>query len=282
MIKIRALLSKQFYKSLVLSGSEKQSFNSVRTYCMFIGYPRSGHSFLGALLDAHPNIVMGMEVDALNLVDLGYSRNQIYYCIIHNAKIFTHVFKNIWTGYSYAIPDSHQGDYKEILIIGDKKGGRSTMRLGEKPELLDRLTDITKVPVKIFHVVRNPFDNIATIMIRYIEMGFPFNYNTLKSRIDFYFTRAEINAQLRQREDLNILEIKHEEFIEKPKKILKGMLDFLEIEAPLNYIEKCADKTYNSPNKSRKSIKWPDELKQYVEQKIAIYPFLSHYRFDDE
>ena len=33
---------------------------------MFIGYQRSGHSYIGALLDAHPNTAVGMEVDALN------------------------------------------------------------------------------------------------------------------------------------------------------------------------------------------------------------------------
>jgi hypothetical protein len=282
MIKLRALVSKSYYKSMLLSGREKKNFKSIRTYCMFIGYPRSGHSFLSALLDAHPNIVMGMEVDALNLVDLGYSRNQIYYCIIHNAKIFTHAFKNIWTGYSYAIPDSHQGDFKEILIIGDKKGGRSTLRLGENPELFNRLSTITRIPIKIFHVIRNPFDNIATIMLRYMEMGFPLNYETLKSRIDFYFIRVEINSRLRQRKDFNILEVYHEKFIEDPKATLKRMLDFLQIDAPIDYFEKCSCKAYKSPNKSRHKINWPDELKLYVEQKIATYPFLSHYRFKDD
>ena len=48
-------------------------------------------------------------------------------------------------------------------MIGDKKGGKSTLRLGERPELLDRLAATVAVPVKIIQVVRNPYDNIATM-----------------------------------------------------------------------------------------------------------------------
>jgi len=43
-------------------------FDKVRTYVMFVGYPRSGHSLIGSLLDAHPNVVIAHEMDALQFV----------------------------------------------------------------------------------------------------------------------------------------------------------------------------------------------------------------------
>jgi hypothetical protein len=35
---------------------------------LFVGYSRSGHSLVGALLDAHPEIPVAYEANALKLV----------------------------------------------------------------------------------------------------------------------------------------------------------------------------------------------------------------------
>ncbi len=40
-------------------------FRSVETYCMFIGNPKSGHSLVGFLLNAHNNAVISHELNAL-------------------------------------------------------------------------------------------------------------------------------------------------------------------------------------------------------------------------
>jgi len=44
--------------SLGINNKLVSSFSEIETYCTFIGYSRSGHSIIAALLDAHPNIVM--------------------------------------------------------------------------------------------------------------------------------------------------------------------------------------------------------------------------------
>ena len=51
---------------------EKKLFVDVQTYCLFIGHGRSGHSILGALLDAHPNIILPDEVDVLKYLQAGF------------------------------------------------------------------------------------------------------------------------------------------------------------------------------------------------------------------
>lgn len=281
MIKLQALLEKKFYKSLIWGIAEKKNLKSVRTFCLFIGYPRSGHSFLGALLDAHPNIAISMEVDALDLLDKGYTRNQIYYCIVNNTRIFTQIHKNVWTGYSYAVPDSYQGKFENLLVIGDKKGGKSTLRLGENPELMKKLSEISGVPIKIFHVIRNPFDNITTMMLRYIKRGNEYNYEILKRKIILYFKKVEINHNLRNNSKLKILDIYHEDFIEAPEKILRQMLIFLDIKPIEGYVEKCTAIAYKSPHQSRHKIVWPEDLKNLVGHEISKYDFLKHYRFED-
>lgn len=64
----------------------RKLWEEVETFCLFLGYPRSGHSMIGALLNAHPNIMMSHEAEALKYVCAGFSRNQIYDIILNKAK----------------------------------------------------------------------------------------------------------------------------------------------------------------------------------------------------
>lgn len=36
-------------------------YNDIETFVMFIGYPRSSHSLVGSILDAHPEIIISNE-----------------------------------------------------------------------------------------------------------------------------------------------------------------------------------------------------------------------------
>ena len=51
--------------------TDAADFEKLQAYCMFIGYPRSGHSLVGSLLDAHPNIIIAHELNALQFVVAG-------------------------------------------------------------------------------------------------------------------------------------------------------------------------------------------------------------------
>lgn len=281
MIKFQSIYSRRYWKSLVWGWLHRKDYSRLQAYCMFIGYQRSGHSYIGALLDAHPNAAVGMEVDALNLIDLGYNRNQIYYCLATNARIFTKVLKNVWTGYSYAVPGGSQGKFEKLFVIGDKKGGKSTLRLGENLALMDQLQALTGIPVKILHVIRNPYDNISTMCLRYIEKGLPFNHDVFQKKINLYFKKVEINNNLRTNPKFNILDVYQEKFIDNPKMILSKVIDFIGLDNVDGYLEKCAATTYKSPNKSRHKLEWPEELKKQVATKINEYSFLKHYTFND-
>ena len=53
-------------------------------------------------------------------------------------------------------------------VIGDKKGGAtsSLLREPDKLSILEEIRNVVKVPMKFIHVTRNPFDNIATMLLR--------------------------------------------------------------------------------------------------------------------
>jgi hypothetical protein len=50
----------------------------VQTFFLFIGYPRSGHTLMEALWDAHAQMVVSHELDVLQYVFARFSREQIY------------------------------------------------------------------------------------------------------------------------------------------------------------------------------------------------------------
>ena len=60
------------YLASYYKGRENRRFidgiDGVETYCMFIGYLRSGHRLIASLLDAHPNAIATHELDALKFV----------------------------------------------------------------------------------------------------------------------------------------------------------------------------------------------------------------------
>ena len=284
MFKPKTLLSKLrnsnwFYKIFLQTSSffVRHKFDKVECFCLFIGYPRSGHTIIGALLDAHPEIVISVEADALGLLERGYSRKLIYSYILRRSKLFVRKLHATWTRYSYKVPGLYQGDYEVIRLIGDKKGAKTTNRLMRNFDLLDKLEELLNVPVKMIHVVRNPLDNIATILLRDRERGDEYTEELLKRRIDYFFANADLNLKIIRSRSDRVITIYHEEFVEDPKKTLQQLLTFFNIRADMDYLEKCGNIVILSPNITRNLIDWPDELRKETLRRMKNYPFFVRY-----
>lgn len=53
-------------------------------------------------------------------------------------------------------------------VIGDKKGGKTTNQLKKliNVKALEEIKQVVEIPMKFLHVVRNPYDNIATMLVK--------------------------------------------------------------------------------------------------------------------
>lgn len=262
-----------FVKSKILNSHFKWDYDDIERYCMFIGYPRSGHTLVGSLLDAHPEVVISHELDALRYLRAGFSREQIFSMILHKDKVFTGKGRE-WTGYDYAIEGLWQGRYRRLKVIGDKKGGGSSRHLQAKPDIIEKLRKKMQLPIKLIHIVRHPLDNIATHKRKYSIKP------TLQEAVDDYFLRVEANAKLKTEvSEVEWCELTHEEFIEAPERALTTLIEFLGVEPYENYIKAAADKVFNSPSKSRRKIEWPKEMVEQVAERSQKYDFLKSYKF---
>ena len=152
-IKLAAL----YATSLMQKNRNAEFFREITTYCIFIGYPRTGHSLIGSLLDAHPRMIIAHEMDALIFLQHGFSRNQIFHLLLENSKKIAAAGRR-HSGYSYEVPNQWQGRFEKLQILGDKKGARTAMGFYREPGLLDILRSKIDAELKFVHVMRNPYD----------------------------------------------------------------------------------------------------------------------------
>ncbi len=261
----------QYYFHKLLE--RKDIFKSLEKYCMFVGYPRSGHSLVGSLLDAHPNMIIANELNALDLFKKGISKRKIYYYLLQNSRRQAAQGRQ-QTGYSYEVPNQWQGKFKTLKVIGDKKGSAATRIIGEHPEILDILLNKLDIPVKFIHVTRNPYDNISTIATR--------KKADLEYGISTYFTKCQTVAYLKQKiGDNDILDVSHESLIDHPKMGLSQVCNFLGLEASNNYLDDCASIIFKSPKKTRFNFQWNDQLINQVKNKMDKYEFLQSYSYEE-
>lgn len=263
------------------SWQNRNIFNNIEQYCMFIGYPRSGHSLVGALLDAHPNIIIGNELNALKYLQKGFTKQQIYYLLLQYSQYFSQP-KNclIPSEYipkgrrKYIIPNQWNGNFSTIRIIGDKKGGGSTLILQKHQQLLQKIQQTIQIPIKFIHVVRNLYDNIATISRKNLSKG-------LQGSMERYFSLCESNSQIIQTiKPENLFQLRLENLISNPQSTLKEITEnFLGMQANDTYIEECANFIFQSPNKSRSQVNWNQELIHVIQEKIDSINFLNGYSF---
>lgn len=246
-------------------------FDSIQNFCLFIGYPRSGHSLVGSLLDAHPNIVIANELDVLRFFSRGMKKNQIFYLLLRNSKQYARQGR-MQTGYNYDVPGQWQGRFEDLRVIGDKKGGMTTRRIGENDGLLDSVAETVGMPVKYVHVVRNPFDNITTMALR--------TQSTLEAEITHYFYLCRINAHIKARiRNQDLLELRHEDIIADPEKSLNRLTTFLGLGCPEEYSRACSNIVSKKPSQTRKKVDWPASLVSRVHEGIRGYDFLENYSY---
>jgi len=247
---------------------------TVEKLVLFVGYRRSGHSLVGALLDAHPDVAMAHGLDVLHHVRYGFGREQIATLILENARERA-AGGRVVTGYSYAVPGQWQGRQRRLRVIGSTRGGATARTLRERPELAARVGATLGLPVRWVHVARNPFDNIATLALRGRR-------KQLESGIADYFRLVEGVARLRAAVGPEaLLDLRHEALVADPVATLRRLAAWLGLEAPEDWLSACAGVVFDAPHRTRHDAPWTPEQRERVAKELERHPFLAGYRFDD-
>ena len=162
-------------------------------------------------------------------------------------------------------------------------------------ENFEKLKQNALIPLRIIHVLRNPFDIISTnaiytrdkSLLKYLkETGNKTSDPKLSAKISYMFnefrTVTEIIDDIVGRE--NVLDIHNCDLVADPRGTLTKIFNFLEVimSTTEHYLDVCAAKVFKSVSRSRDLMEWPPELREMVETKMKEYEMLSRYSFTSD
>ena len=277
-VRERFRYARQFRESRSRCSKYAGLLDEVKVFCLFIGYPRSGHSLVGALLDAHENVAMAHELNAIRHQRYGFGRHQILYLILENAAELASRGR-VTSGFDYSVPGQWQGRFRNLEVIGDKKGGGTTRILLCDSGAVRKFRETMGVDVKCLHILRNPFDNIATIARRR-RHGKIVRPGDLELATEFYLRRLRVNVAFAASGECPTLDVRLEDLIEDSRATLIRACEFLGLTASPDYLDACAGIVYPLPHRSRSRFEWPPALLERICAEIARHPVLEGYAFE--
>ncbi|UUY05677.1 sulfotransferase [Svornostia abyssi] len=241
-----------------------------QAFTAFIGWPRSGHTLVGALLDAHPDAVIAQELDALHLVAQGLTRDELLGLVLLRDQEFGELGRR-WMGRDYRVPGGVY-DTAAPLVLGDKKGGRSTRLLARDPTLLGRLEETLGLPVRLIHVVRHPVDVITSIARR---------KPPLDDAIEKFFAAARGNdAILARLPPEHVHVVRFEDVVADPRRHIAALCEYLGLEVREDHLAACRELVLPEPPRERDTVPWSPELHAAVGTRARMHRLLADYPYE--
>jgi hypothetical protein len=212
--------------------------------------------------------------------------NQLF--IIQNAEkrsidgILSNVKNGSTPGYWKSEVKINAPAKQDMYVVGDKTGHRTVDYLINNPAQLDSMKNITPWPIKWIHVVRNPFDNIATWTKK--------NFNNRKKRVpsanidddyrDAFKKYKSLNAKIKELKGTeDVLTVLHEKVIRNPDKTMKQLCSFLGIEMCQTWRVNVRKTLWKKPRITRRQIRWTPNMRQKVMALSKEYPWLKGYAY---
>ena len=281
------------------SSLSKSVIDDVKRFVFFVGYARSGHSIIASMLDAHPHIVISHEYALFTqwVANPEFHSNKTWlFNTLHNNSVFStesglRTSQAVKKGYSLSIRGSWQGQYDQyITVIGDKSGGKTAQVYRNSHEqflsIYHQLKSTVKVPVVVIHVLRNPYDNIATMLL-YNTHEKPnvnsekkySNFEALESQITSYFNQVRSVVEMIKAAQLTVVEVHSIDLIANPKVVIRSLCNKLVIECTPEYLHLCAMNTFTAESQSRHLVEWTPYLMDKVAENIKQYKHLQRYSF---
>ena len=176
-------------------------------------------------------------------------------------------------------------------MLGDKKGGKATKFFSTMQKVTNEVLDKINLPIKLVHMVRNPYDNIATMTLRSLKIRTQDahaakskinNTKAMNYNVQLYLGAVKRNHELIKRFGSRLLTLHSEDVIANPKEQIKKLCEFFDVTCTEDYLIDCASIIYKSTSQSRRTVVWRNADKQRVEKALRFYPFLKRYTFDDK
>ena len=282
-----------------------EDITDVEKFVFFVGYPRSGHSIIGSMLDAHPNMIVAHEFNLFHQLrhkprthSKGALYNLLYTNSYNNALNGWRSGAKVRKGYTLEVRGGWQGRFTKLKVIGDKSGGQTGQEYETSPStfvhIYNQLKQTVGIPVRAIHVVRNPYDMISTRVL-YRDRDKPGSRLSTATKEHKYNNTEHLVLQVNRTFELmlniwnmirdcnlTVLEVHIADLIHSPRDTLKRVCDFLGLECPEDYLQACSNKAYTVVPKTRLLVEWPQTLRQRVSEQMQHYPYFQRYTFEGD
>lgn len=243
--------------------------DKVKYFLMFMGYPRSGHTLVASILNAHPNVMCSNQQYIIQNIG-----NKDFNAI--KAQIVEGTPRGKWNPNAYIEPLK-----QDIMVIGDKTGHRTIEHLISHPEDLDKLKKIIPWKIKWVHVVRNPYDCLATWVNKNVanrpkvpRVTHEMEFNTV---IEKY---ANLNYKIQELKRTEaVITIPHERVIRFIDKSLDALCKVFEIKKDPEWRKRVIQKKWKEPRITRRNIQWTPQMLAKVKKLTKQYNWLKGYDF---
>lgn len=240
----------------------------MKYWLSFMGYPRSGHTLVAAILNANPNVMCSNQLNIfadITKFNLKYIKN-------YSKQ------ENTWKDTTQIVHVPKE----EITVVGDKTGHRTVVELEKNPQRLGVFKSMVGVPIKWIHVVRNPFDNLATwgklnFINRRKKQPEITQHQMLDEVIQKYRALNETIRKIRQSED--VLTVNHEYVITRMHNTLEEMANFLEISFDPVWRDNVRNTVWSKPRVTRTQVAWSRPQRQAVDRIIESCDWLEGYEY---
>ncbi len=154
------------------------------------------------------------------------------------------------------------------------------------------------MPLRIIHVLRNPFDIIATAISKrtfkkdYGQAKQDFNssnagkFNPISLEKEEKRIFEQFNAVADMIEHVfgeeNVLELHNCELIADPRGTISKIFDFLEVPVTNQFLDTTSKKVFKTVSRTRDLIEWSPEQVKEIEARIKKLKMLSRYNFTSD
>ncbi len=237
----------------VLSREERTTWHP-DTVLLFVGAPRTGSTFLGQILNYHPNCLIANEYRFLNrVIDQGMDYDRALQSLAETA--LRHFRTGLEGDAKFArtlmrsqprwqplndLCEDVEFKKREIKVVGDKKAGGNTLVFMQKPDAVARLVE-KRTEIRLLHLLRNPLDAAFSLMKSH-------NVDSFEMACERIVRQSHVAFGLVQRYPARSKVVYYDDLMSEPTAVLYDILSWLGVESSSAWLSKIAERVSPHPD----------------------------------
>lgn len=255
-------------------------------FCKFVCPGQTGHTVLAHILDSHPDCIIAEESKLVTrIVKRSWSLDKVIDRVKASSSQVMDVYKEYGT---YERPfgsyrnkfgqiTKWNGRYRDLKVIGDKHGWDLLSK--NRPNLFEIMERRLEIPVKVIHMVRDPFEIVSSWYLGHIESNKKKSEPRIELKIDDLEKIHALSKLLCYDSKFpNVILVKLEDLIEYPRNSLIRISDFLGLDLNEEVMKGAEQVLFKSPRSYKRQVPWNRDHIKTVNEMIERYEFLEGYK----